>query len=451
MKVALVTGASSGIGYEIAKTLLNMNYEVYGVARNFIKNETKIFEDYENFFPIVCDLAKLDELEKTLHSLKKIKFDLIVNSAGLAYFGLHEEINIAKIKNMISVNLQAPLVISQYFLRTLKENKGTIINISSVTANKESPLACVYSATKAGLSQFSKSLFEEVRKNDVKVITIYPDMTKTNFYQNNTYFECDDDEKSILGSGSSGNSTFVEIEDYKLLVDTGFSCKKTEEKLEMIGKKLSDISAILITHEHSDHINGAGVIARKYDIPIYITPESYKAGVGKLGEIDKSLIKFIDGSFILDDKVKVSPFDVMHDAERTIGFKLESQLNKKIAISTDIGYITNIVREYFKDVDAMVIESNYDFNTLMNCSYPWNLKERVKSRNGHLSNNECAKFIKEMYTDKLKKVFLAHVSKDSNHLNIIKETLEDEFTGMLRKPNCEITSQDKVTKLFTIE
>ena len=205
---------------------------------------------------------------------------------------------------------------------------------------------------------------------------------------------------SILGSGSAGNSTFVEIEDYKLLVDTGFSCKKTEEKLEKIGKKLSDISAILITHEHSDHINGAGVIARKYDIPIYITPESYRAGAAKLGEIDKSLLNFIDGDFILNDKVKVSPFDVMHDAERTIGFKLETQLNKKIAISTDIGYITNIVREYFKDVDAMVIESNYDFNTLMNCAYPWNLKERVKSRNGHLSNNECAKFIKEMYTDK---------------------------------------------------
>lgn len=97
---------------------------------------------------------------------------------------------------------------------------------------------------------------------------------------------------SILGSGSAGNSTFVEIEDYKLLVDTGFSCKKTEEKLEKIGKKLSDISAILITHEHSDHINGAGVIARKYDIPIYITPESYRAGAAKLGQIDKSLLFF---------------------------------------------------------------------------------------------------------------------------------------------------------------
>ena len=102
---------------------------------------------------------------------------------------------------------------------------------------------------------------------------------------------------SILGSGSAGNSTFVEIEDYKLLVDTGFSCKKTEEKLEKIGKKLSDISAILITHEHSDHINGAGVIARKYNIPIYITPESYKVGAIKLGEIDKSLINLAHSLF----------------------------------------------------------------------------------------------------------------------------------------------------------
>lgn len=255
---------------------------------------------------------------------------------------------------------------------------------------------------------------------------------------------------SILGSGSAGNSTFIEIEGYKILIDAGFSCKKTEDKLEKIGKKLSDISAILITHEHSDHINGAGIISRKYDIPIYITPESYKVGAAKLGQIDKSLINFIKGDFILDDKVKISSFDVMHDAVRTIGFKLETQLNKKIAISTDIGYITNVVREYFKYVDAMVIESNYDFNTLMNCSYPWNLKERVKGRNGHLSNNECAKFIREMCTDKLKKVFLAHVSKDSNKLSLIKETLQNEFTGMIRKPNCEITTQDEVTKLFDI-
>lgn len=256
---------------------------------------------------------------------------------------------------------------------------------------------------------------------------------------------------SILGSGSSGNSTFIEVDDLKILIDAGFSCKKTEEKLEKIGKKLSDVSAILLTHEHSDHINGAGIIARKYDIPLYISPESYNAGLNKLGEIDKTLIKLIDKDFIINDTIKVSPFDVMHDAIRTLGFRIETQLNKKIAVSTDIGYVDNNVRENFKDVDAMIIESNYDFNMLMNCSYPWNLKSRVKSRNGHLSNNDCARFIKEIYSDKIKKIFLAHVSKDSNDPRLIKQTMDDEFDKMLRRPEYEITSQEEVTKLFEIK
>lgn len=127
----------------------------------------------------------------------------------------------------------------------------------------------------------------------------------------------------ILGSGSVGNLIFVEIEDYKFLVDIGFSCKKIEEKLEKIGKKLLDILVILIIYEYSDYINGVGVIVRKYDILIYIIFESYRVGVVKLGEIDKFLLNFIDGDFIFNDKVKVFLFDVMYDVERIIGFKLE--------------------------------------------------------------------------------------------------------------------------------
>lgn len=256
---------------------------------------------------------------------------------------------------------------------------------------------------------------------------------------------------SVLGSGSAGNSTYIEVDGLKILVDAGFSCKKIEEKLEQIGEKLSNISAMLITHEHTDHINGAGIVARKYDIPLYISRESYEAGATKLGELDRTLLKFIDAKeFILGDAIKISPFDVMHDAERTLGFRIESQLGKKIAISTDIGYIDNIVREYFKDVDAMIIESNYDYNMLMNCSYPWNLKARVKSRNGHLSNNDCARFIKEMHNDKMKKIFLAHISKDSNDPMLIKQTMDDEFDRMLRRPEYEITNQDIVSKLIEI-
>lgn len=193
MKIALVTGASSGIGYEISKKLLDLNYQVYALARDFSKIE---LEDI-NFIKINCDLSKLDDLEKKLYSLKKIPFDLIVNAAGQGYFGRHEEQNISKIKNMIAVNLQAPLIICQFFLRTLKERKGTIINVSSITAKKESPLGAAYSATKAGLSHFGKSLFEESRKYGLKVVTLHPDMTKTNFYKN-TFFECDEDRQAYI-------------------------------------------------------------------------------------------------------------------------------------------------------------------------------------------------------------------------------------------------------------
>lgn len=236
MKIALVTGATSGIGYEISKKLLTMNYKVYGLGRNFFKNgensEEQIFKNDQNFIPVICDLTKLDELEKTLFSLKKINFDLIVNSAGISYFGLHEEMNISKIKNIIAVNLQAPLIISQYFLRTLKANKGMIINISSVTAKKESPLAATYSATKAGLSQFSKSLFEEVRKSDVKVITIHSDMAKTNFYENNTYFECDDDENSYIKVEDISNTIEFILTQSKNIVFTDITLKPQRHKIK---------------------------------------------------------------------------------------------------------------------------------------------------------------------------------------------------------------------------
>lgn len=247
---------------------------------------------------------------------------------------------------------------------------------------------------------------------------------------------------SILGSGSSGNSIFVEENNSKILIDAGFSCKKIEEKLNSIGEELEDISALLITHEHTDHILGAGIISRKYDIPLYITEESYWAGQKKLGKIEDHNLNFIKGNFIINDTIKAIPFDVMHDAERTIGFRLESKDHKKIAISTDIGYINNIVREAFKDVDVMVIESNYDYNMLMNCGYPFDLKARIKSNNGHLSNNSAVKFIKDIHSTKLKKAFLAHISKDSNSYNMAHETLERELFENKIKLDFEVALQD---------
>lgn len=255
---------------------------------------------------------------------------------------------------------------------------------------------------------------------------------------------------SILGSGSGGNSIYIENNKSKILIDAGFSCKKIEERLVSIGKNIEDIDALLITHEHGDHILGAGVISRKYDIPIYITEESFKSGEKKLGKISEENLKIINGIFQIKQDLLINPFDVMHDAERTIGYRIENQDGKKLAVSTDIGYINNIARENFKDVDLMVIESNYDYNMLMNCAYPWDLKARVKGRNGHLSNNDAAKFIKEMYSDKLKKVYLAHISKDSNNPDIVVDTIEKEIRENKMKLKYELAKQDIVSELFEL-
>lgn len=253
---------------------------------------------------------------------------------------------------------------------------------------------------------------------------------------------------SILGSGSSGNLTFVDCEGTKLLIDAGFSCKKIEEKLKEIGENLENIDGILVTHEHGDHIMGAGIASRKYDIPIYIAEESYRAAEHKFGKLSPGNLIFIDGKFTVGDGVLVTPFDVLHDAERTLGYRIEIPGGKAIAIATDIGYADNGVKEHFKDIDLMVIECNYDYHMLMESAYPWDLKARVKGRNGHLSNNDAAKLIRDVYSERLKKAFLVHVSKDSNKYSLAVDTVRKELSENKIDLEVEVATQNEVTSVW---
>lgn len=195
-EAAIVTGASSGIGLAVSKSLCKLGYEVFGFGRDFGK---AAFEDEDRFHPIVCDVL---DTEKLCASVRQIAAQrtvrVLVNNAGVGYYGLHEELNPAKIKELVRTNLEVPMILTQQLLRHLKKHAGYVINISSVTADQSNPHGCAYGATKAGLASFSHSLFDEARKYGLKVVTIYPDMTKTNLYRSADFGEGDETESYLL-------------------------------------------------------------------------------------------------------------------------------------------------------------------------------------------------------------------------------------------------------------
>ena len=194
MKVALVTGSSSGIGQAISLELKRNNYIVYGISRNSAE--------------IVCDLKDTKSLHvKVKEFLKNTDIDLLVNCAGVGVFTPHEELNLEQIETLIDVNLKAPILLTNLCLRSLKKTKGHIINISSIEATKHSKFSALYTATKSGLRDFSLTLFEELRKSEVKVTNINPDITQTAFFdelnfepakKENTYIHPKDIAKTVL-------------------------------------------------------------------------------------------------------------------------------------------------------------------------------------------------------------------------------------------------------------
>jgi NADP-dependent 3-hydroxy acid dehydrogenase YdfG len=191
-KSAIVTGASSGIGFAISKVLCELGYEVYGFGRNFTEEETGCFHH---------ELLDLLEEQKLCDRVKQIAketyVEVLVNAAGVGYYGLHEQLSIRQIQTLVRTNLEVPLLLTNRLLRTLKEHHGIILNISSVTAKQSSPHGCAYGATKAGLSAFGESLFDEARKYGVRVTTIHPDMTQTKLYRD-ADFTCGEEPESYL-------------------------------------------------------------------------------------------------------------------------------------------------------------------------------------------------------------------------------------------------------------
>ncbi len=232
-----------------------------------------------------------------------------------------------------------------------------------------------------------------------------------------------------IASGSSGNCIYAGTDMTHVLVDVGISGKRTEAGLKELGVKAGELDGILITHEHSDHISGLGVLSRKYEIPIYATGGTVKAirACKSIGEIPEGLFREIkeDESFTIKD-LTVNPMKISHDAAQPVAYRF-SYGKEHMAVCTDIGTFNDYTVECLRGMDVLLLEANHDVNMLQVGPYPYPLKRRILGDRGHLSNENAGKLLSRLLHDGLQKVVLGHLSKDNNLPELAYETVRLEI------------------------
>ncbi len=233
-----------------------------------------------------------------------------------------------------------------------------------------------------------------------------------------------------IASGSSGNCIFVGTDQTSVLIDAGISGKKVVAGLNCIDRKPEELDAIFVTHEHSDHIRGLGVLSRKYGIPIYSSHGTIET-IRKqqmIGKVDDALFHEIepDAPLYLKD-LCVRPFRVSHDAAQPLAYRF-CHGEKSVAVATDLGYYDEYIIENLKNLDAVLIESNHDINMLQVGAYPYYLKQRILGKRGHLSNENAGRLLGEILSDKMKAVMLGHLSKENNYEALAMATVCAEIT-----------------------
>lgn len=232
-----------------------------------------------------------------------------------------------------------------------------------------------------------------------------------------------------IASGSSGNCIYVGNEDTSLLVDAGISGKRVIEGLSAMDINPEKLKGLLITHEHSDHIKGVGVLARKFKVPIYATAETINAilHTSMVGHIPETLLHIIepDVNFVIDD-ILVSPFSISHDASNPVAYTFTNN-GAKIGIATDMGTYNDYIVDKLQGCNALLIEANHDVHMLQVGGYPYVLKRRILGDLGHLSNENSGRLLCSIYHDGLKNIVLGHLSKENNYPELAYQTVKYEL------------------------
>lgn len=240
---------------------------------------------------------------------------------------------------------------------------------------------------------------------------------------------------SILASGSTGNSMIVESQENRILIDAGLSMKKIEQLLQERQTQLNAIDAVFITHEHSDHIKGLGALARKHRLPVYANSRTWAELDKLIGDIAEEQVRVMEtGERIQVGTLTVESFAISHDAAEPVGYCFYEK-DLKISLATDLGYMSPKVKEKIADSDALILEANHDVEMLRIGHYPWNIKRRILSDTGHLSNEAAGEALCELITSRTRGVYLAHLSRDHNLLDLAKLTVQHilQENGILNK------------------
>jgi phosphoribosyl 1,2-cyclic phosphodiesterase len=231
---------------------------------------------------------------------------------------------------------------------------------------------------------------------------------------------------TILGSGSGGNCAYLETEETRILIDAGFSLRQIRQRLASIGRAPENLTAILITHEHSDHVQGLGAINQKLRLPIFCNRPTQEAIEFQIqSKIDCRLFT-TRNSFELGDIV-VETFEVPHDAQDPVGFMLRAS-GVNIGILTDLGQVTRMVVDRLRSANVLLLEANHDIKMLQDCLHrPWSLKQRILSRHGHLSNEAAADCAEQLMSDNLRHLFLGHLSCECNRPELAQRVMSDRL------------------------
>lgn len=235
---------------------------------------------------------------------------------------------------------------------------------------------------------------------------------------------------SVLASGSTGNAVYVENDTHSFIVDAGLSGKRMEELFAKIEREAKTLSGILVTHEHSDHIKGVGILARRYKVPVFANKKTWDAMLPSVGDIP------LDQRFHFDmeavktfGSIDIQSFGVSHDAADPM-FYTFNEGDRKLAVITDTGYVSDRMKGIINCADAYVFESNHDVSMLQMCGYPWSTKRRILSDVGHVSNEDAAIAMSEVVAEKPTQIYLSHLSKDNNMKDLarmsVSQTLKSQ-------------------------